>query len=68
MDRMYLQVAIERIEKERGVHHKKFGDKPLHNDCLPRFDKVIDMLRAELIKLDKPEPAKDIAQAQSSPG
>jgi hypothetical protein len=50
MDRMMLKQAIERIENERAVHDEKFANNPVHKDCLPRFDKVLDNLRSDLKK------------------
>jgi len=50
VDKMYIQGVIERIESERLVHRTKFADNPAHRDCLPRFEKTIEMLKAELAK------------------
>lgn len=51
MDRMYILGVIERIERERNEHGAKFKDNPHHANCLPRFDKTIEMLKLELGKI-----------------
>lgn len=52
MDRMMLKASIERIENERQIHDEKFANNPVHKDCLPRFDKVLSNLKADLNKVE----------------
>jgi hypothetical protein len=56
MDRMMLRQAIQKIEQEREVHDQKFGNNPVHKDCLPRFEKVLDNLRSDLDKAEAESP------------
>ncbi len=50
MDKMLLKNAIQKIEDERKVHDTKFASNPVHADCLPRFDRVLTNLKADLEK------------------
>jgi hypothetical protein len=58
MDRMMLKAAIEKIETERAVHDEKFKGNPVHENCLPRFDKVLTNLKNDLDKLAAEETNK----------
>jgi hypothetical protein len=51
-----LRQAIQKIEQEREVHDQKFGNNPVHKDCLPRFEKVLDNLRSDLDKAEAESP------------
>jgi hypothetical protein len=57
MDRMMLRQAIQKIEQEREVHDQKFGNNPVHKECLPRFEKVLDNLRSDLEKAESDSAA-----------
>ena len=61
MDRYYLKTTMEKIEKEKSEHPQKFGDHPVHQNCMPNFDQAIASLQAELDKLDReqPQPSSD---------
>lgn len=45
-----LKNAIQRIEDEKKVHDQKFAGNAVHSECLPRFEKVLANLRADLEK------------------
>lgn len=47
-----IKAAIEKIEAEKQVHGTKFAGQEVHRDCIPRFDKVLANLRADLEKMD----------------
>jgi hypothetical protein len=51
VDRYYLEQVIENLEHERKVHDQKFARNVAHKDCLPRFDRTLEKLREELLKL-----------------
>jgi hypothetical protein len=55
MDRMYLQQAIDKLDRERQVHDQKFANNQAHRNCLPRFDQALAKLREELCKLEREE-------------
>lgn len=48
---MHIKGLIRNLETEKSVHGTKFGDNPIHNDCMQRFDKVLLQLQEELQKL-----------------
>ncbi|MCC6976753.1 MAG: hypothetical protein IT343_00420 [Candidatus Melainabacteria bacterium] len=48
---MHIKGLIRNLETEKAVHGTKFGDNPVHNDCMQRFDKVLLQLQEELQKL-----------------
>lgn len=48
MDKALAKQAIEKIEAEKAVHDIKFAGRPEHGNCLPRFDKVLANLYADL--------------------
>lgn len=50
VDKMLLKNAIQKIEAEKKVHDQKFASNPAHKECLPRFDKVLTNLKADLEK------------------
>ncbi|MBY0358250.1 MAG: hypothetical protein K2W82_09640 [Candidatus Obscuribacterales bacterium] len=47
MDRNYMEQLIGKLERERTIHGEKFGKNKAHDQCLERFDKLIDQLKAE---------------------
>lgn len=51
-DKMYLKATLERIEAVKAVHDQKFSDNPVHKNCLPNFDRAIDNLKKEILKLE----------------
>jgi hypothetical protein len=52
MDKYYLLTVIERLENEVKIHDQKFKDNPIHNNCLPRFEKTLFSLKEELVKIE----------------
>lgn len=44
MDKAYLKQVIARLIAERAVHEHKFAGMPVHNNCLKRFDALIEKL------------------------
>ncbi|HEY9711990.1 MAG TPA: hypothetical protein V6C72_00895 [Chroococcales cyanobacterium] len=55
MDRMYVKNALEMLENEKAIHDKKYADNDKHANCLPNFERAIDKLKAELVRLDSPD-------------
>ncbi len=60
MDKYYINEVIRRIEQEKSVHDDKFVGNPLHKDCLPRFDDVLDKLNQELARLEETNSRADL--------
>jgi hypothetical protein len=52
MDRAFLKMTIENLERELSVHAQKFGNNPAHANCVPNFEQAIARLQAELQKLE----------------
>jgi hypothetical protein len=50
-DAQYLKDCIERIRREAAAHDEKFAGQQAHENCLPRFEKVISSLQQELVAL-----------------
>lgn len=63
MDRYYLTDLIRRIEEEKDCHNKKFAGVPVHDNCLPRFDSVLDKLRQELAAAIEAGPPRQVDAA-----
>ena len=51
MDRAFLKMTIDNIQRELSVHAQKFGSNPAHANCVPNFEQAIARLQAELDKL-----------------
>lgn len=56
MDRMYLKNTLEQLKREKDSHGTKFGDNPVHANCLPNFDAAIEKLQKELDKFNDENP------------
>lgn len=53
MDRMYLKNTLELLQREKDAHGTKFGDNPVHSNCLPNFEAAITKLQKELDKFNE---------------
>jgi hypothetical protein len=58
MDRAFLKMTIENLERELSVHAEKFGNNAVHANCVPNFEQAILRLQTELQKLES-EPVSE---------
>jgi hypothetical protein len=52
VDRAFLKMTIENLERELSVHAEKFGNNAVHANCVPNFEQAIARLQIELNKLE----------------
>lgn len=52
MDRAFLKMTIDNLERELAAHAQKFGTNAAHANCVPNFEQAIARLQAELQKLE----------------
>jgi hypothetical protein len=64
MDKLYMRQVLDRLIAERASHDEKFKGNPVHENCLPRFDKVIDSMRGDLG--ESPTPRMDFSVSESA--
>jgi hypothetical protein len=53
---MYLKNTLEQLQREKDAHDTKFGDNPVHANCIPNFDTAIAKLQKELDKFSDENP------------